>query len=66
MTQHADPIDAASEQERMILDAAIAYRKPEGPSATGQCLHCEEPVALGVRWCDADCRDMWERELTRR
>lgn len=29
---------------------------------TGYCLFCGEPVPPGRRWCDADCRDEWERE----
>lgn len=28
---------------------------------TGYCLNCEEPLhKVGLRWCDAACRDDWE------
>lgn len=60
--QHADPIDVASEQEALILEAALAYRRPEGPTATGFCLLCGEPVDAPRRWGDAECRDRWEKE----
>lgn len=35
--------------------------KPEGPKANGKCHYCGEPVGEGVRWCDADCKNDWER-----
>lgn len=28
---------------------------------TGFCLNCDEVVEEPRRWCDADCRDQWER-----
>ena len=37
-------------------------RKPEGPKATGFCLFCDEPLDDGLRWCNAACRNDWEKE----
>jgi len=48
---------AAAIQERDNEIALREFRKPVGPVATGFCLHCEEPLADGRRWCNADCRD---------
>lgn len=62
ITMYADPIDQACAQEAMFTAAAAAYRKPEGPAATGHCLFCDEPLEEGRRWCDADCRNGWEKE----
>lgn len=36
-------------------------RAQHGPHATGSCLACGAKVPKGRRWCDADCRDDWER-----
>ena len=44
---------------------ALKVRAPEGPSATGMCLCCGEPLADGLRWCDAECRDVWQAEQRR-
>ena len=59
-----DIADLASEREELIRAAALAERKPEGPKATGHCLECGHPFAVhkdGRRWCNAECRDDWER-----
>ncbi len=57
-----DLFDLATEREEMDRDIALRVRKPEGPKPTGYCLHCEEPVEEGRRWCPGvDCRDGWER-----
>ena len=60
-----DVIDQGCERAERDLGLALQVRKPEGPSATGICLFCGEPVGGGVRWCDAECRDDWERALRR-
>ncbi|SMC27306.1 hypothetical protein SAMN02745857_02803 [Andreprevotia lacus DSM 23236] len=52
--------DRASEQETLWRAIALAHRKPEAP-ATGECLCCGETMSAGRRWCDAVCRDDWER-----
>jgi len=52
--------DVAAEFEAQELARNLAKRKPEGPGATGRCLHCGEILPAGRRWCDAECRDDWE------
>lgn len=61
----ADIIDRASEVEELERRAALSRRQPNGPAATGHCLNCETPMPDGRRWCDADCRDDWEKERRR-
>lgn len=56
-----DQIDLANEVADLHRQIAIQKRKPEGPTATGLCLACEESVPDGRRWCDASCRDEWEK-----
>lgn len=55
----ADMSQARAEAEAPYLIAAS--RKPSGPLATGNCHYCDAPVAEGRRWCDSECRDLWER-----
>jgi hypothetical protein len=57
--------DEADRADRLI-DAALqealsAARRNSGPESTGYCLWCEEPLAMGRRWCSAECREEWER-----
>jgi hypothetical protein len=59
----ADDIDLAQERNEFLLKAQIAVRKPEGPEATGECLTCSTALPLPRRWCDADCRDDYERSF---
>lgn len=69
--------DEASERTEAQIEQALASRKPEGPRATGYCLGCGEYLVtiqrrgtvgpdrevrdMTRRWCDAQCRDDWER-----
>ena len=43
--------------------AALAEHHKQEPTAkeTGYCLFCGEPLEKGRRWCDAYCRDDWEK-----
>lgn len=56
----ADELELASEREEIARNSAARVRRPEGPTATGRCLYCDELVAEHQRWCDAECRDQWE------
>lgn len=60
-----DDIDRANDEAEQRLADVLRSRRPAGPVADGQCHHCDEPVASGLRWCNAQCRDGWERELRR-
>ena len=60
----ADFGDMASERQAELEAQALANRMPEGPKATGHCLECGHPFAVhkdGRRWCNAECRDDWEK-----
>lgn len=61
-----DILDQAAAFEEMDRERALKMRD-RGPTiaATGECLNCEAPVADGRRWCDADCRDDWQRAQRR-
>ena len=59
----ADTIDQACDREALDRERSIdaARRTVAGPVATGLCLSCDEPLTTGLRWCDASCRDDWQR-----
>jgi hypothetical protein len=58
----ADFADDAEAVEQMLRDTAIAKRKEPGPPACGACYYCSAGVSPGLRFCDNECRDEWERE----
>lgn len=58
-------IDRAQQEIERQLERSLQLTRNQGVKyrAIGHCLNCEEPLADGVRWCDADCRDdflKWE------
>jgi hypothetical protein len=59
--KRVDISDKATQQEEMMLAKLVKHRKPEGPQPTGYCLHCGEMIQEPKRWCDADCRNEWEK-----
>jgi hypothetical protein len=62
--QHvADEIDLASDMMEAQISRAVAKAAGQEipKNMTGKCLHCREPVKDGRRWCDADCREEYER-----
>lgn len=56
----SDEADRADEAIEVMLAAARLRRKPVLPSV-GHCHNCDEPVRAGDLFCDADCRDDYER-----
>ena len=52
--------DMATLREEQFLAQALAVKRPTGPTASGWCLNCSEPLPNGVRWCDSDCQHDWE------
>lgn len=56
-----DQADRASAMEELRRRAALEVRKPTAPDATGHCLNCDARLAVGLRWCDVNCRDDWQR-----
>lgn len=65
----SDIIDNAN--DLVALTDSLAVRairenlKPEA-EATGFCLWCEAEVKEPKRWCDADCRNDWEKDKRRK
>jgi hypothetical protein len=61
-----DAADAAQRDSEAIERLSERFRAHE-PEAkeTGYCLTCGAPLPKGRRWCDAECRDEWEREQKR-
>ena len=60
-------MDEADKTERVMEimnQAHLSNSHRFVPSAvpTGHCWFCEAPVAENRRWCDAACRDDWEKE----
>ena len=59
----ADEIDLASDMMEAQISRAVAKAGGQEipTNHTGKCLYCREPVEDGRRWCDADCREEYER-----
>ncbi len=58
-----DEIDLAQEavdNMREYYIESVRRHRPALP-ATGECFYCGNRLADGQRWCDAECRDDWER-----
>lgn len=62
----ADDVDVTAQRLEREMEALLRRRAKAGPRSTGACLWCEAPLPDGQRWCDADCRDDWERAHSRR
>lgn len=58
----SDEIDRAREYEQVQRDYLIeSARRYKSPVATGLCLYCSSEVSNGLRWCNSDCRNDYER-----
>ncbi|MCT7942412.1 hypothetical protein [Shewanella holmiensis] len=55
----ADNVDDASDMIELHLAAELAKAKPNLPPLTGSCYYCD--ALTDERFCDADCRDDYER-----
>lgn len=58
----ADIIDAAQEQEQLIIAAALSNRPRTVMTFIGRCYWCGEKLAKG-NFCDLDCRDDYQKRL---
>jgi hypothetical protein len=64
MADEADLAQSHLEAEDIIRRKYT--RKPAlEAEPTGECLNCYEPVSLGMRWCDKDCQDDWQKRRAR-
>lgn len=64
MEYYADPLDRATvEQDRLLQEQIRQARKPgETPIPLAEsCHNCGEPFDDPSRFCDADCRDDFEK-----
>lgn len=64
----ADEADNANDVVQRSIDATMrTVNTSNEVEANGACLldHCEMPLPVGRRWCDADCRDAWEKDKRR-
>lgn len=57
----ADEVDLANRKTDAELKDLIERRRPSGPVARGVCYACGDRVGKVRRWCDAVCRNDWER-----
>ena len=59
-----DDADRASEREDIAREVAVAAirRRIEAMPSLGYCYYCGEALRAGKRFCDADCRDDYERQ----
>lgn len=59
----ADEIDIAQEKNELLLSNAIAAarRAVDALPSTGLCHNCGEEVSDNRHFCDADCRDDWQK-----
>lgn len=56
-----DHAQTLEEGERSMALAA-ARRGISGPPSRGECLFCGDELPALQRWCDAWCRDHWQRQ----
>lgn len=61
--------DADISEERYEKEiVGLIYKSSHGfqLEPTGQCHWCSESVAPGHKFCDADCRDAWDKDFKQR
>ena len=58
-----DIIDIANDLVDQLTSAYIAHERQQNPllTYTGQCYNCDAPTPAGHNFCDADCRDDWQK-----
>lgn len=60
-----DELDRAQKDILMhtanLIKSAVGHTGHE-VEETGFCLYCGEPLKEGMRWCDAECRNAWQKE----
>lgn len=64
-----DKVDEANQTDDYLVNVMIGNAKRHETVAkeTGYCLSCGKPTNnIKRRWCNADCRDDWEREFNAR
>lgn len=59
----SDEVDVSNDRWEWYVSMKIRENAASKTVAdyTGACLYCEASVPEGHRWCDADCRDAWQK-----
>lgn len=65
MADDADLAQARLEREESLRRRWAVPPRAAGPY-TGYCYNCGARVPSPRRWCDADCRDDWEKRHVQR
>lgn len=65
IADQADEIQASMARAMLRSAQNPLHRDTPEAIATGECLFCGEPLAMGMRWCGTECRDDWEKEVSR-
>lgn len=63
----ADEVDRGNDQAEMRLQAHIESTRrlaAHGLQPVGECYNCLEPVGEGRVFCDAECREDYDRRDT--
>ena len=55
-----DEADRAEDLIERRLAHSLSQRKEIGPAACGFCHACGERIQGGLRFCDHECRDLWQ------
>lgn len=60
----ADIADKGNEAAEVFLSAALKNARSGDTisTPTGECLWCADDLPPGRRWCDSECRDLWQAE----
>ncbi len=61
MTDIADDADVTIAFQQKINLYQSRCDEPN-ETANGRCWFCEEYLPAGYRWCNAQCRDDWQKE----
>lgn len=58
----ADSADVAAKLQAEEIQHSLQRRRDnDGLLYNGRCYNCEEQVESPLRFCDADCREDWEK-----
>ena len=66
MADDTDLTNARLEREMAAMIERVRVKPREAGPYTGYCYWCGCRVKSPRRWCDAECRDDWERDHARR
>lgn len=58
----SDEVDLANDLADLAVSKAVKLASDTiiPVNETGKCWACDEKVDNGRRWCDAECRQLWE------